>query len=188
MKPDEVDDYGVVHTKWCGDDGRTALYAGYKVDKDDPIIEAIGTIDELNSFIGLARSFIENHEVNGLLLTIQKDLFVTGADLANPREAMKKGPRLEEERIGWIEKTTLDLDKELPELHNFILAGASKESSFFHVCRSVARRAERRVIATKKKGTENIVKYLNRLSYFLFLLARDYNLSHDIAEDEWRGS
>ncbi len=188
MKPTEVDEEGVRHTKWCGDEGKTALYAGYRVDKDDPILEAIGTLDELNSFIGLARSRIDNSTVSSILKEVQKDIFTMGSDLANPREAGKKGPRLEEERIGWLEKVTLDLDKELPQLHNFILPGASPPSALFHVCRSVARRAERKVIATKKRGVENIIKYINRLSYFFFLLARDYNLENKIKEDEWKVS
>ncbi len=186
MKPTEVDEEGARHTKWCGDEGKTALYAGYRVDKDDPILEAIGTLDELNSFIGLSRSRIENETVSEILKSIQTDIFTMGSDLANPREAGKKGPRLLEERIGWLEKITLDLDKDLPQLHNFILPGASPPSALFHVCRSITRRAERRVIAAKKRGVENIIKYLNRLSYFFFLLSRDYNLENKIKEDEWR--
>jgi cob(I)alamin adenosyltransferase len=201
MKPTAVDEEGAKHTKWCGDGGKTALYAGYRVGKDDPLIEAIGSVDELNSFVGLSRSTIKEkmlnakdshtisayETVNDTLLKIQKDLFVMGSDLANPREAMKKGPRITEERVGWLEKITLDLDKELPQLHNFILPGASAPSALMHVCRSVTRRVERRIIATKKKNIENITNYLNRLSYFFFLLSRDYNLEEGIKEDEWRG-
>ena len=85
MKPTEVDEEGVRHTKWCGDEGKTALYAGYRVDKDDPILEAIGTFDELNSFVGLARSHADNQTVSEILKQIQKDIFTMGSDLANPR-------------------------------------------------------------------------------------------------------
>lgn len=173
--------------KWPGDTGRTKMLGSAEMDKDSPSIDATGSVDELNSFVGLAASEIDDEKVKELLIDIQKDLFTIGAELAGSRRRDDKDTQLEPSHVVRLEDEIFILDNKLPVLQNFILPGGSEAASLMHVCRSVSRRAERRVVALKKERiiNEDIVKYLNRLSYLFFLLARRCNEEKGVDETKW---
>ena len=158
-----------------------------EIDKDSLSVEATGSVDEINSFVGLAANKLENRDVLALLRDIQKDLFTIGAELAGSRRRDDKDTQLEPSHVVRLEDEIFKLDNSLPALQNFILPGGSEAASLLHVCRSVSRRAERRVIALKKERiiNEDIVKYLNRLSYLFFLLARQANETSGLEETKW---
>lgn len=159
-----------------GDKGQTSLLGGTRVPKDHARIEAYGTIDELNSHLGMLRDLL-NGQQQELILGIQQKLFSIGSRLAsaNEQEADKfKVPHVEEEDITALEHAMDTMDRELPEMRNFILPGGHVAVSQAHICRTVCRRAERLVvhIAAQEQLPEVIVRYLNRLSDLLFVLAR----------------
>ena len=179
-----------IYTK-TGDKGETGLLGGKRVPKDDERIEAYGTIDELNSVIGVVLNYINNKEVLDLLEVIQNNLFVIGSDLASPQE--KEGIRsrislVKQEEINKLEKAIDYFDSKLDALKNFILPGGAKGASMFHLARTVCRRAERRVITLKNNAdiNENIIVYLNRLSDLLFVLSRYDNKINDIPDIIWK--
>jgi cob(I)alamin adenosyltransferase len=169
---------------WPGDSGYTKLFTGEEVSKDVLRIENVGVIDELNSFVGLARTRIDDREINSALKTIQKHLFTIGADLA-------KGPgkksMLSTEDVRFLEAWTAKCEEELKPLSKFIIPGTTPASALLHVCRSISRRAERRIIFLKKQElvNEEIPKYLNRLSYLLFALARLVNQRAGVEDEKW---
>lgn len=159
-----------------GDKGQTSLLGGTRVPKDHARIEAYGTIDELNSHLGMLRDLM-NGQQQELILGIQQKLFSIGSRLAsaNEQEADKfKVPHVAEEDITALEHAMDTMDRELPEMRNFILPGGHVAVSQAHICRTVCRRAERLVvhIAAQEQLPEVIVRYLNRLSDLLFVLAR----------------
>ena len=158
-----------------------------EIDKDSLAVDATGSVDELNSFVGLAAGKIEERATLELLRDIQKDLFTIGAELAGSRRRDDKDTQLEPSHVVRLEDEIFKLDNDLPPLQNFILPGGSEAASLLHVCRSVSRRAERRVVALKKERiiNEDIVRYLNRLSYLFFLLARQVNESRGVDETKW---
>lgn len=168
-----------------GDKGRTSLFDGKKVWKFDKKVETYGTIDELNSAIGLASAFISIKSINKELEEIQNDLLEIGSSLAVsstlPAEQIAKRP---EEFEKLIDKLT----KEMPPLTQFILPGGGKGGSSLHVARTVARRAERKVIALSQKEEidSTIIIYLNRLSDLLFTMARFVNFKEKKKEKVWR--
>ena len=172
--------------KWPGDSGYTKLFTGEEVSKDVLRVETYGVIDELNSFIGLARTRIEDKEVNVILKDVQKHLFTMGADLAKSQSKGKKA-MLAVDDVKFLEDQTKKADKELRPLSKFVIPGASPGEALLHVCRSVARRAERRIIFLKKQEivNEEIPKYLNRLSYLLFALARLVNQRTGVEDEKW---
>lgn len=168
-----------IYTK-KGDDGTTALYGGMRLSKGDLRIEAYGTIDELNSSIGFVATYLEEKEYTDLLQSIQSRLFDVGTHLA--AEPGKKNlilPEIKEEFITLLETYIDKMNEKLPELKFFILPGGSRATATCHIARTVCRRAERCVVrVAKNEEIEPIlVRYLNRLSDFLFVLAR--KLSHD---------
>lgn len=176
-----------IYTK-TGDGGETSLHGGKRVGKDALRIEAYGTVDELNSHLGL----ILAHDQQGLLeehlIQIQNDLFVLGADLATPkRPGGKNVERIAPFHAERIEKFIDAIDAVLKPLDSFILPGGSVLGAHVHVSRTVCRRAERLVVALSK--TEDVgqppIIYLNRLSDFLFVLARFANLKSGRAEIAW---
>jgi cob(I)alamin adenosyltransferase len=174
-----------------GDKGETSILTGERVLKSSPIIEAYGTIDELNSFIGLAASEVKNGEIKQLLEKIQNQLFLVGADLASPDK--KGNKKLEEFRIPKefyreAEEAIDHFESGLEELKNFILPGGSKASGILHICRTIARRAERKTVGLKKKVNveENIIIFLNRLSDLFFVLARYENKTSGILDVIWK--
>lgn len=171
--------------QWLGDSGKTHLYGGECVDKNNPVVVAYGTIDELNSFIGLAITRASDESIKQSLHDIQRDLFTIGADLATP--AGKDAKRLPAERITEMEELVKHLEAELPQLHNFILPTGAPGAALLHIARSVCRRAERETVDIRHGSKTLIIKYLNRLSYILFLLARKENAASSIEEEIWKG-
>ena len=178
-----------IYTK-TGDKGMTSLFGGGRVWKDHLRIEAYGSVDEANSFIGLALTEINNNELKSTLNEIQHKLFVVGADLASPVEDEKKSfkiPRVTEEFIVKVEEQIDDFTAKLPELKHFILPGGTKGAALLHAARTICRRAEREVVTLGKEveiGT-HISIYLNRLSDLLFVLARYENFANNTPDVKW---
>ena len=178
-----------IYTKG-GDKGETALHGGKRVSKDNERIEAYGTIDELNSFIGLAATEIKDQKIKSLLDKIQNYLFVLGADLSSPEieENKKKNiPRITEEHCNDLEKEIDHYDSLNEELRHFILPGGDKGASLLHVCRTICRRGERKVVSLNKeeKIGNNIIIFLNRLSDLFFVLARYQNKISGVPDIKW---
>lgn len=176
-----------VYTK-TGDKGKTALIGGKRVYKDDLKIEAYGTVDELNSTIGLVRDLYQE-EFNFLIL-IQDRLFTLGSLLASTTEKSKsKLPQLIEEDVLHLEAEIDKLTKDLPALTSFILPGGHPAVSHTHIARCICRRAERRVVSLNQvEETDKydlILAYLNRLSDYLFTLARKISIDVKATETAW---
>jgi len=172
-----------------GDKGETSLYGASRVPKDSPRVDAYGTIDELNCCIGVALAVCKHEEISSPLKRVQAELFIAGADLAT--ELSAKGgarvPRIQKKDTQQLEKVIDEIQGKLPRLKSFILPGGSQLSSSLHLARAVCRRAERRVVTLGR--TENInpemVPYLNRLSTFLFNLARRGNVLEGFDDEVW---
>ena len=167
-----------LYTK-AGDRGETTLFGGKKVKKSAQRVASYGSLDELNSALGVASSFQQDKKIGQIIESIQNELFNLGAEIANP----SKGEfNASEEKITQLEAWIDQFDAKLPKLANFILPGGSKASAFLHQSRTVCRRAEREVVrlAEKEAVNPNIVKYINRLSDLLFVLARTSNNGKDI--------
>ena len=177
-----------VYTR-TGDDGTTGLGSGGRVGKDSPRIEAYGTVDELNSHIGLALATGINEAIAVPLAAIQNDLFHLGSDLCVPEEekARRPVPEIEARHIEALEELMDRLSDELAPLENFVLPGGSPGAAQLHVARTVCRRAERVVIALSRseKVGAFTVKYLNRLSDALFVMARHENVRRGIPDVLW---
>jgi cob(I)alamin adenosyltransferase len=176
-----------IYTK-TGDKGDTRLFDGTQVRKNDPRVEAYGSVDELNSFVGAAVSLLDDAELKGILMDIQRDLFSVGAQLADPKQHGKKPKsKLDPARVAVLEETIDRFETELPPLRQFILAGGGPAGAMLHVARSVCRRAERSVVALGE-GVEIdplTIEYLNRLSDFLFVIARLVNQRNGQQENPW---
>jgi cob(I)alamin adenosyltransferase len=177
-----------IYTK-TGDKGDTRLFDGTKVRKHDDRVEAYGDVDELNSHIGAAASFLKDGALVTMLAEVQKDLFSVGAQLADPgARAQNRGKfQIPRERVEALEKAIDMFETELPPLRQFILAGGGQGGAFLHVARTVCRRAERRVVSLSEKVDVNpiVVEYLNRLSDFLFVIARVVNHREGKQEILW---
>jgi len=177
-----------IYTK-TGDDGRTGLFGGPRVWKDDARIEAYGTVDELNSTLGAARCHELPDGVDRLLSIIQSQLFSLGAELATPEPEAHGTNFIGEDHIAALETAIDDAEKDLPPLKHFILPAGHPAAAALQVARSVCRRAERRVIALGRNEGEHVspttTVYLNRLSDLLFVLARRANHVHGIGDVEW---
>jgi cob(I)alamin adenosyltransferase len=171
-----------------GDKGKTSLFGGKRVLKSDSRIETYGTIDELNSVLGVAVSHLsgKNKQLEADLERIQSDLFAIGSYLADP--AGKSIPRLAE-RIVDFEQEIDRQTRLLPALRNFILPGGGKTGASLHQARTVCRRAERHLVALMQQETvdENVLKYVNRLSDLLFSTARFVNHREQKKETVWTG-
>ena len=173
-----------IYTK-TGDTGETGLYGGTRVSKDARRVEACGTVDELNAWIGFVRSHVQDAEIEASLHRIQNELFDVGADLAtldaHPRAANLRTPRI---LTTELESEIDRFEAELPSLKNFILPGGSAAGAAIHLARTVARRAERCVVSLAQEESVNpeVLIYLNRLSDLLFVLARVVN--HRLGDSE----
>ncbi|MBL1212049.1 MAG: cob(I)yrinic acid a,c-diamide adenosyltransferase [Ignavibacteriae bacterium] len=179
-----------IYTK-TGDTGKTGLFGGKRVSKDDLRIEAYGTIDELNGLLGIAVSKMLSERIKKDIVLIQNELFNLGADLATPLDENKikiSIPRISDTDITRLEKLIDNYQKELPELRVFILPGGLEGSSILHLSRTVCRRAERRIVELSNTESigEAVLKYINRLSDLLFVLARFENYSNNHPEVEWK--
>ena len=174
-----------LYTKF-GDKGKTSLI-GKVTDKDDQRVAAYGEVDELNALIGAVIAFIRHEDIKEMLKPIQKDLFIIGADLANPQG--EKSNRINPGRVTDFEIKIDEIWGSLPPLTNFVLPGGSKTASLLHFARTVCRRAERSIVALGKKEKINpdIIIYINRLSDLLFTLARWANRKERVDEIIWKG-
>ncbi|MSR73990.1 MAG: cob(I)yrinic acid a,c-diamide adenosyltransferase [Planctomycetes bacterium] len=174
-----------------GDDGNTGLFGGRRVAKDDLRIEAYGSVDELNACIGDVRALRPDADTDALLERIQSELFALGAELATPRENNPAAARVQPFSNANLDALDADLrriEDSLPCLTNFILPGGSALAARLHFARTICRRVERNVVtlARSERIAATVVRYLNRLSDFLFLLARHANVSSGVAEITWR--
>jgi cob(I)alamin adenosyltransferase len=179
-----------VYTR-TGDDGTTSLFGGERVGKGNARIDAYGTVDETNSFVGMARAHLDGEpgadRLDPVLGNIQDELFIVGADLATPMDAKPVVPRVKEAHVEALEDRIDRFDADLDPLKNFILPGGTPAASTLHTARTVCRRAERLVVEAKTSTpvNEQTIIYLNRLSDLLFVLARWANRQAGVREDTW---
>ncbi len=177
-----------IYTK-TGDAGETALFGGGRVRKDDARVEAYGAVDEINAAVGVARTLVEDPELDGELARVQDQLFAVGADLATPPgvKARSVVPPIEPAWIQQLEQAIDRWDAEVPKLTHFVLPGGSHAAAALHLARCVCRRTERRAVALHRHTAIDlqILVYLNRLSDFLFVAARLANHRAGIAETIW---
>jgi len=183
-----------IYTK-TGDKGQTSLYGGTRVAKSDLRIETYGTIDELNANIGLLRDQKNDSSTKKILLKIQNELFTIGAMLATPpdKERLKSGKKrlniteISASNVQYLEQEIDAIEKQLPVMTHFILPGGHQTVSFCHIARCVCRRAERLTVHLHKKEPINeiIISYLNRLSDYLFVLARKLTIDNQAKEIPW---
>ena len=180
-----------IYTK-TGDKGDTGLIDGSRALKSDLRIIAYGEVDEANSHIGLIISNIKGNSIfddlEKILFDIQHDLFVLGAELANPKNTKDDNMLVKKEMITNIERYIDELESELAPISYFILPGGTVESSLIHICRTVVRRAERTTVALSReqKINQDILMYLNRLSDLLFVLARVTNNRQNCNDIPWK--
>lgn len=175
-----------VYTK-TGDKGQTSLFAGTRVSKSDVRIEAYGTVDEANSWMAVLRDHCLEEDLD-ILIRIQNNLFSIGSILATEKETTYKIPQISVTHIQSLEEWMDNTNQTLPELRSFVLPGGHASISYAHLARTVVRRSERRVVALSEMVDvpDNVIIYLNRLSDFLFVLARKLTYSHHIEEVEWK--
>lgn len=175
-----------IYTK-TGDDGTTGLQGGARVSKSNLRIRAYGSVDEINASLGLILSNKIDNDLRDILIKIQNDLFVAGADLSNPDLSNKKN-RITPDMVENLEKKIDILENDLPPISNFILPGGHVIASETHMARTIARRAETLAIALdeKEKINDECKKYLNRLSDLLFVIARTVNKRNGIEDIIWR--
>ena len=182
-----------IYTK-TGDKGTTALYGGNRVSKASARVESYGNIDELNSFIGLAKSEITDEKVLNQLKKIQFDLFTLGSESATPTDklTLSNGKSrltlmISETEIEELENWMDEYETQLQPLQYFILPGGGKSATALHVCRTVCRRAERSLVFLNEteEVRPELIKYLNRLSDYLFMLARYMSKINNESEEYW---
>jgi len=184
-----------IYTK-TGDKGQTSLFTGQRVLKNDPYIDALGTVDECNCAIGAAQSFMLKKEpeldpLREQLNIIQHALFDVGAALATPRTTAShfkiQKTRFDSEETELLEQWIDTMEEELPKLRNFILPGGHPAGAMLHLARSICRRAERLIISMNQRGdvSDNVLIYLNRLSDYLFVASRFLNHLLKCPETKW---
>lgn len=176
-----------IYTK-TGDGGLTSLIGGTRVPKYDLRIESYGTVDELNSYIGMIRDQDINSTYKDILKEIQDRLFTIGSSLASdPEKSKMKIPDLHFSDISMLENEIDSMNAVLPELKHFILPGGSQAVSYCHISRCVCRRAERIIVHLNSESfvDEKVIIYLNRLSDYLFVLARKLCFDSNVSENQW---
>lgn len=180
-----------IYTK-TGDQGLTSLYGGQRIPKFKTRVEVFGSLDELNSAIGTALSAIKDTEIRSPLLQIQNTLFNIGAEAAEGGTKAKRmiddSLRVGEAQVAELEKLIDHFDAQLPPMTGFILPGGSPAGAPLHLARSICRRGERRLaqLAEEEEVNPNSLKYVNRLSDLLFVLARSVNARDGVAESPWQ--
>jgi len=172
-----------------GDQGHTSLFSGERVGKDLPRVATYGTLDELNSVLGIALSFSQNKSIRKILLSLQHKLFKAGADLATTSSQKRRIDRIKETDWRQLETIIDELQGEIPTLKVFILPGGSSGAALIHLGRVICRRAERQLVALMKLDQDvnsELLIYLNRLSDLLFVMARYENNFEGGREDIWQ--
>lgn len=167
-----------------GDRGTSRLADGSCLEKDRCQFRVLGAIDELNSWLGLARSSVEDKKLKKVLVSRQRDLFEAGKELGRARGSKKFSLK----RVRQLEKEINFWQKELPRLRSFIYPGGHQEAAFFHLCRTACRRVEQELVSLKQEEVinEKILIYFNRLSDWLFVLARRVNQEKGVKEEVWK--
>lgn len=178
-----------IYTK-TGDKGTTSLVGGQRVMKNDPRLNAYGTIDELNSFLGLLRAQTPDENISSQILEIQNTLFTVGAILATDKSTQNTNfcAEIDLKKIENLENSIDIIENSLPKLTEFVIYGSDPLSALCHVCRAVARRSEREIITLSQAVDidNNLLKYINRLSDYLFVLARLYTKNADHEDFLWK--
>lgn len=174
-----------IYTK-IGDQGRTTFFGCGLIEKDDARIEAFGALDELNSVIGITLCFIEDERLRGTLEKIQHDLFQVGADLAGSAMKDNPHPKINSRHVDELEQEIDLIHEKLGMPTSFIIPGGTVSSSHLHLCRAITRRAERSLVKVNKLLSLNpeLLRFVNRLSDFLFVLARDANNEMAVKEQQ----
>jgi cob(I)alamin adenosyltransferase len=172
-----------IYTK-TGDGGLTSLYGGKRVQKSNPKVNSYGTLDEASSLLGVANSEINDKGINKIISQVQKDLFLIGSYLAGAKINIKNL----ENRVSEMENLIDSFDMQLPSLSNFILPDGSKTASLLYFSRAVVRRAEREIVTLNSREDVDglIIKYVNRLSDLLFIMARFVNHKAGLKETIWK--
>ncbi len=178
-----------IYTK-TGDHGDTSLFGGQRVSKNHSRITAYGTVDELNSIIGVIRTADPNPVLEEILERVQNELFVLGADLATPPEKNVRIERIGEDHIRRLEQDIDRLERELKPLKSFILPGGSPGAAYLHMARTVCRRAERSCFSCRQSEivSDEALIFLNRLSDLLFVMARYQNKSRHVHDVVWKAN
>jgi cob(I)alamin adenosyltransferase len=171
-----------------GDTGETSLFDGTRVSKSDSRVDAYGEVDEVNAWLGLARAEGLDGDLDAVVIQLQRDLFALGAQLADPAE--KLAQRVTKAVIGDAEVTRLEglidqFEADVPPLRRFILAGGTPAGAALHLARTVCRRTERRIVSLSPPVDAVLVRYVNRLSDLLFVMARLVNHRGRVPETEW---
>lgn len=178
----------LVYTK-TGDSGKTSLVGGTRVPKTHVRLEAYGTVDELNSHLGLLLTYLTDERDRSFTLWIQHLLFSIGSHLATDQEkmALKGASIITAEHVHRVEEEIDYIDNTLPSLKAFVIPGGSRGASVCHVCRTVCRRAERRILALAENHivSNEVIMYINRVSDYLFVLSRKINISAEKDEIFW---
>ncbi len=175
-----------IYTK-TGDDGQTSLWGGQRLSKDNDRIHAYGTVDECNAAIGVARTNEIDREIDEMLQAVQNRLFVVGADLATPSATQTAIDRIVDADSEQLEKWIDRLEAELPKLKQFIIPGGTAAAAQLHLARTVCRRAERWTVRLAQADDvhKQALKFLNRLSDFLFVAARAVNYRSGLQDWPW---
>ena len=171
-----------------GDKGQTSLFGGGRAPKNHARVEAYGTIDELNAALGVALAAGPCEPIDQWLREVQQHLFHLGSDLATPLDSKSEWvARMEQDQVGWLEDSIDQMTAQLAPLRNFILPGGTPAAAQLHVARTICRRAERRIVALQETAEINAftVVYINRLSDWLFTLARYENAKAGESEQQW---
>lgn len=178
-----------IYTK-TGDDGTTGLFGGKRVPKYDITIEALGTIDEVNSLLGIVRSLQPPSEIDTILSQLQNDFFVMGCNITAQYQQSRSLPSFDESHIRFLESSIDQISSMLPPLEAFILPGGCPVGAHLHFARALCRRAERvlTLLAAKESLNPLLLKYLNRCSDLLFVLARFANEKAGKQDTEWHHS
>lgn len=170
-----------------GDKGETSLFGGERVKKNSLRIEAVGNLDELNSFIGLSISQTKDNKIKNILIGVQNDLFICGGEISTTKKVNYEFPKITARHVKKIEDYTNEIGNQLDPLNKFILTGGNLDAAILQTARSICRRAERSIVALNEKEriNEEILKYCNRLSSLFFVLARYANKISNVKEKEW---
>jgi cob(I)alamin adenosyltransferase len=171
-----------------GDTGETSLFGKTRISKAAPLVDAYGDVDELNAWLGFIRSSEVDSDIDAALVQIQRDLFAVGAQLADPSERLSERVTkafLDDADVARLEGLIDRLETELPPLTKFILAGGAPSGAALHVARTVCRRAERRMVGLDPAPDALLVRYVNRLSDLLFVMARVMNHRVGLPETAW---